>query len=264
MSSKISFNKYCATGNDFVVLDNRNNSFDPLNKNIWQKVCDRRFGVGADGVLFFSDSVEYDFEMVYLNADGGEVGMCGNGARALTTFASKIQFDKRSFTFKTRDGVYQSEILKSGEVKLEMVEILDEQKYDTNDLIECEKSYFINTGVPHSIFFLDNISNIDIQVLGEKVRYDERFPGGCNANFVKIESNGSLTIRTYERGVEGETLACGTGAVAVAIAYRKLFKEVSSVDIKVSGGHLRILFEDSKIFLCGKAEKIFSGVINIE
>lgn len=264
MSSKISFEKYCATGNDFVVLDNRNNSFDPLNKKLWIKVCDRRFGVGADGVLFFNDSNDHDFEMVYLNADGGEVGMCGNGARALTTFASKIQFDKRSFSFKTRDGVYQSEVLKFGDVKLEMVELLDEQKYDVSDLIDSEKSFFINTGVPHSVFFLDNVSNVDIKTLGAKVRYDDMFPGGCNANFVKIESEGRLTLRTYERGVEDETLACGTGAVACAIAYRKLFKEINTVDVKVLGGELKIVFEDSKIYLCGKAQKIFSGVINIE
>jgi diaminopimelate epimerase len=264
MGSKISFDKYCGTGNDFVVLDNRNNSFDPLNKVLWEKVCDRRFGVGADGVLFFNDSNEYDFEMVYLNADGGEVGMCGNGARALTAFASKIQFDKRKFTFKTRDGVYQSELLKSGDVKLEMVEVLDEQKYDVSDLIKSENSFYINTGVPHSVFFLESVSDIDIQKLGEKVRYDNRFNGGCNANFVSVDSEGKLTLRTYERGVEAETLACGTGAVAAAIAYRKLYKKITSVDIKVQGGILNILFEDSKIYLCGKAQKIFSGVINID
>ena len=264
MSSKISFEKYCATGNDFVVVDNRTNSFDPKDRSLWQQVCDRRFGVGADGVLFFNNSSEHDFEMVYLNADGGEVGMCGNGARALTTFASKIQFDKRSFSFKTRNGVYSSEILKSGEVKLEMSELYDEQKYEITDLYDANSSYFINTGVEHSVFFVDSVEGLDLDKLGSKVRYDKRFEEGCNANFVEIIKEGSLSLRTYERGVEGETLACGTGAVASAIAYRKLYKELDSIDIKVMGGQLRILFEDSKVYLCGKAAKIFSGVINIE
>jgi diaminopimelate epimerase len=264
MSAKISFDKYCATGNDFVVLDNRTNSFDTTDSRLWEKICDRRFGVGADGVLFFNDSNEYDFEMIYLNADGGEVGMCGNGARALTTFASKIQFDKRDFTFKTRDGVYKSELLKSGEISLEMVELLDEQKHDVSDLVNCSESYYINTGVPHSIFFVDDVDAINLQELGSKVRYDKRFDGGCNANFVQVLSEGSLKVRTYERGVEGETLACGTGAVGCAIAYRAKFKEVANVEIEVPGGKLIIVFKDDKVFLCGKAQKIFSGVINIE
>ncbi|WP_127718453.1 diaminopimelate epimerase [Halobacteriovorax sp. HLS] len=264
MSSKISFEKYCATGNDFVVVDNRTNSFDPKNKQLWQKVCDRRFGVGADGVLFFNDSSKYDFEMVYLNADGGEVGMCGNGARALTTFASKIQFDKRSFSFKTRNGVYESEVLKSGEVKLQMTELYDESRYEVSDLLESNASFFVNTGVAHSVFFVDSVKELDISKLGSRVRYDERFVDGCNANFVQVQGEGSLALRTYERGVEGETLACGTGAVASAIAYRKLFKEIDSIGIKVMGGELRVLFEEGNVFLCGKAQKIFSGVINIE
>ena len=264
MSVKISFDKYCATGNDFVVLDNRTNSFDINNKSLWQKLCDRRFGVGADGILFFNDSSEFDFEMVYLNADGGEVGMCGNGARALTTFASKIQFDKRSFKFKTRDGVYESELLKSGEVSLEMVELIDEQKIDVSDLYDCQKSYYINTGVPHSIFFSDDVNSIDLQSAGEKVRYNKRFKGGCNANFAQVLLEGKLKLRTYERGVEAETLACGTGAVASAIAYRKKFNFNGNVEIEMPGGDLLIKFEGPKVFLCGKAQKIFSGVINIE
>jgi len=264
MSAKISFDKYCATGNDFVVLDNRTNSFDPSDTKLWQKVCDRRFGIGADGVLFFNNSNKFDFEMVYLNADGGEVGMCGNGARALTTFAQKIQFDKVNFTFKTRDGVYTSSLLKNGEVKLEMVQLFDIEKVDVSDLYENKHSYFMNTGVPHSVFFVESAEAVNIKEAGAKVRYDERFEGGCNANFVEVLGEGSLKVRTYERGVEDETLACGTGAVACAFAYRKFYKEVSKVSVEVPGGLLNILFEDDKVYLCGKAAKIFSGVISIE
>lgn len=264
MSAKISFEKYCATGNDFVVLDNRTNSFDPKDSELWQKVCDRRFGVGADGVLFFNNSNKFDFEMVYLNADGGEVGMCGNGARALTTFAQKIQFDKDKFTFKTKDGVYSSKILKNGEVKLEMVELKDIEKIDVSDLYENSNSFYMNTGVPHSVYFIESVKDVRIVETGKKIRFDQRFDGGCNVNFVEILEKGRLKVRTYERGVEDETFACGTGAVACAIAYRKFYREESKVEVQVPGGTLNILFEGEKVYLCGKASKIFSGVINIE
>jgi len=263
MSAKISFEKYCATGNDFVVLDNRTNSFDPLDFELWQRVCDRRFGIGADGVLFFNNSNKFDFEMVYLNADGGEVGMCGNGARALTSFAQKIQFDKVSFTFKTKDGVYSSEVLKNGEVKLEMAELMDVEKIDVSDLYENSNSFYMNTGVPHSVFFVESAKEVNIAKAGKEVRFDKRFDGGCNANFVEVLSPGKIKVRTYERGVEDETFACGTGAVACAIAYRKFYELESKIEVQVPGGTLNILFEEDKVYLCGKAEKIFSGVINI-
>ncbi|WP_372655556.1 diaminopimelate epimerase [Halobacteriovorax sp.] len=263
MSAKISFDKYCGTGNDFIVLDNRTNSFDPKDSSFWQRLCDRRFGIGADGVLFFNNSDEYDFEMVYLNADGGEVGMCGNGARALTSFAKKIQFDKTSFTFKTRDGIYTSEVLKDGEIKLEMTQLEEIKAIDVSDILKSSNSFYMNTGVPHSVYFLDTVNDIPLDEWGAKVRYDSRFSEGCNANFVEIISDGNLKVRTYERGVEGETLACGTGAVACAWAYRELYKSLDSISIDVPGGNLRILFQEEKVFLCGKAEKIFSGVFEI-
>lgn len=263
MSSKISFDKYSGTGNDFIVLDNRTNSFDSSDSKLWQRLCDRRFGIGADGVLFFNNSDEYDFEMTYLNADGGEVGMCGNGARALTSFAKKIQFDKTDFKFKTRDGVYSSEVLKSGEIKLEMTQLNEIGLIEVTDLVESTNSFYMNTGVPHCVFFLNNISTISIDELGSKVRYDKRFTEGCNANFAEVLGEGELKVRTYERGVEGETLACGTGAVACAWAYRELYKSVDVVKVQVPGGDLRIIFEGDKVYLCGKAEKIFSGVIEV-
>lgn len=263
MSAKISFDKYCGTGNDFIVLDNRTNSFDPKDSGLWQRLCDRRFGVGADGVLFFGNSDEYDFEMIYLNADGGEVGMCGNGARALTSFAKKIQFDKTNFIFKTRDGVYTSEVLRNGEIKLQMTQLEEIRSIDVSDIIKSSNSFYMNTGVPHSIYFLDSVKGIPIQEWGSKVRYDKRFIQGCNANFVEVLAEGKLRLRTYERGVEGETLACGTGAVATAWAYRELYESVDSIDIEVPGGELRVLFENEKVFLCGKAEKIFSGVFEV-
>ena len=263
MSAKISFDKYCGTGNDFIVLDNRTNSFDPKDSKLWERLCDRRFGIGADGVLFFNTSEEYDFEMVYLNADGGEVGMCGNGARALTSFAKKIQFDKVSFNFKTRDGVYSSEVLKNGSIKLEMSRLDEVAEIDVSDITPNQKSFYMNTGVPHSIFFMNEVAEIPLQEWGSKVRYDKRFSEGCNANFVQVLEEGKLRVRTYERGVEGETLACGTGAVACAYAYRELYNSVNVVDVEVPGGDLQIVFEEDKVFLCGKASKIFSGVFEI-
>ncbi len=263
MSAKISFDKYCGTGNDFIVLDNRTNSFDPKDSKLWQRLCDRRFGVGADGVLFFNTSEEYDFEMVYLNADGGEVGMCGNGARALTSFAKKIQFDKVEFTFKTRDGIYSSEVLKSGDIKLEMSRLDEVGAIDVSDIIPNENSFYMNTGVPHAVYFVNSASEVPLEEWGSRVRYDERFTEGCNANFVQVIADGKLKVRTYERGVEGETLACGTGAVACAFAYRKLHKSVDVIDIEVPGGELQIIFENEKVYLCGKASKIFSGVFEL-
>ncbi|WP_417335328.1 diaminopimelate epimerase [Halobacteriovorax marinus] len=263
MSAKISFDKYCGTGNDFIVLDNRTGSFDQQDQALWQRICDRRFGVGADGVLFFDNSDEYDFEMAYLNADGGEVGMCGNGARVLTSFAKKIQFDKTDFKFKTRDGVYSSSVLKSGLIKLEMTQLSEINTIDVSDLITSKDSFFMDTGVPHCVYFLDSLDNIPLIEWGAKVRYDKRFSEGANANFVEIIDEGHLKVRTYERGVEGETLACGTGATACAWAYRELYKQIDHIKIDVPGGELEVLFEDEKVYLSGKVEKIFSGVFEV-
>lgn len=256
------FEKYSGTGNDFIVIDNRTGHCDKVGKDEWAKLCKRGLSVGADGVLLLEESEKTDFKMVYLNADGGEVGMCGNGARCIVHFYwKKTEKEKAKFSFETRDGVYQGEVVSEDYVDVQMTEIFDEQKVHLDNLVECESSFYINTGVPHSVFYMSDVDSIDICKMGSKVRFDDRFKNGANANFCEEVSAGKIKMRTYERGVENETLACGTGAVAAAIGYRKNFKKEDEVLVMMPGGDLTIKFKDDEIYLCGKVENIYSGKI---
>lgn len=266
--SKIEFTKYSGTGNDFVVIDNRAGLIALDNKISWNKICDRKFGVGADGVLFLNaaDSSEYDYRMVYLNADGGEVSMCGNGARCLAHFASFLNIgDGENYSFQTMNGSY-SAVVEKERVNLKMTEYYDVDRFDLSDLFETDHSFFANTGVPHCVFHCDDLDDLDIVRAGSKVRYDKRFPEGANANFYKILRENHIRLRTYERGVEDETLACGTGAIAAAIACSKKYGWKGPVQVDMPGGVLQIPFNEdfSSIYLGGEVEKIFDGSLILD
>ncbi len=263
----LTFSKYVATGNDFIIADNRNGVFDADNKKFWEKVCTQKWGVGADGVLLVekSSNPTRDFKMRYLNADGGEVSMCGNGARAITSFFHhECNGSKETYTFETKNGVYTCKIDKIWGFCLSMTELYDEARFDISSLVNNLSSLYLNTGVPHCVFEVLDVDNFPVYEEGRKVRYCSLFPEGTNANFYMRISQNRLRVRTYERGVENETLACGTGATAVAIAAARRYQIKNEIEIEVPGGLLLVRFNHdfSSIELCGKAEKIFSGTLN--
>jgi len=255
------FEKYQGAGNDFIIIDNRNNILDSANRERIKQICDRRFGVGADGLMMLYDHRNVDFEMKYFNSDGNEGTMCGNGGRCIVMFAKKINLIKHKARFLTSDGVHTAEITDTI-VRLRM--------NDVNTIRKFGESYFIDTGSPHYVTFTDDIDNIDVFNEGRKLRNNQQFePLGTNVNFVQIQENG-LSVRTYERGVENETLSCGTGVVAAAIiSVYSGHIDSDNVRVKTRGGILNVSFRttDKRIFsdiiLEGPAVFVFEGEIKI-
>ncbi|PCH49380.1 MAG: diaminopimelate epimerase [Flavobacteriaceae bacterium] len=258
---EIHFNKYQGVGNDFIMIDNRSNLFPKNNIKLINKLCNRRFGIGADGLILLESSVKNDFTMRYFNADGNEASMCGNGGRCIVAFAKKLSIIDKETIFEAVDGSHNASI-KNGKVSLQMIDI------DTVE--EFENYSFLNTGSPHHVCFNDNITSLNVKKLGAKIRYGTPyFEEGTNVNFVEQISDNSFKIRTYERGVEDETLACGTGVTAVAIAANKSNKTTANnINIEVLGGHLEVSFQREKnsytnVFLKGPAQFVFEGNITI-
>jgi diaminopimelate epimerase len=254
------FNKYQGTGNDFVIIDNRNGAFDPKNYALINKLCDRRFGIGADGLILISDNHQHDFEMKYFNSDGHEGSMCGNGGRCSSAFAIKSGIAGKELSFQAIDGVHKAR-LDNNIIRLSMNDVQKPQKVSGN--------YFINTGSPHYIIFKKNIDQIDVNSEGKKIRWSEDFlPGGTNVNFVEINGNG-IYVRTFERGVEEETLSCGTGVTASAIAsVLSGHFDTNSVRVKTKGGDLEVSFKVtgdiiSDIWLSGPATFVYEGMIEV-
>jgi len=254
---KIHFYKYQGTGNDFILIDNRNNEVSFIDKEIISKMCDRHFGIGADGLMLLNNHKKYDFEMDYYNSDGSGSTMCGNGGRCIVAFAKKLNIFKETTNFIASDGIHQASINNKGLVNLKMTDVTDFKKDKDN--------FIINTGSPHYVIFKDNIKNIDVFLEGKKIRNSNKFiKEGINVNFIS-ENNNVIYIRTYERGVENETLSCGTGSVASAIAYFKKFKpNLKTINLKTQGGNLKISFEEKankfkNIYLEGSAKYVFEG-----
>lgn len=262
---KINFTKFNATGNDFIVIDNRKLAYKAEDKSTWATLCSLKTGIGADGVLLLEESSSVDFKMRYINADGGEVEMCGNGARAITAFAHDVlDTKKETYKFETMNGVYECSLDATYGYRLKMTELYDVGNIELNDLdskLHAKRSFYMNTGVPHAVFEIEKIKEYPVFDNGRKVRYDGRFPKGSNANFFEVTSLNHIKIRTYERGVENETLSCGTGATATALTAAKFYGWKNEVVLETMGGILAVKFsEDLKdIYLCGKVEKIFTG-----
>jgi diaminopimelate epimerase len=252
------FYKYQGTGNDFVMIDNRQLHMSKTNKELIRFLCDRRFGVGADGLILLENSVTTDFKMLYFNADGNEGSMCGNGGRCIVAFAEFLNIIIHHTTFEAVDGVHNATI-KDGIVSLQMHDVFKIKKKDS--------FVFLDTGSPHHVQFEDNISGFDIKSIGRKIRTEVYGVAGSNVNFVKKVDESTFRMRTYERGVEDETLACGTGATAVAIAMNYL-NETSDTNLKllVEGGELQVSFKVNKglykeVFLTGQVQQVFKGEI---
>lgn len=257
---KIPFYKYQGTGNDFVIIDQREQQFLKRDDQARiERLCDRRFGIGADGLMLLQHKAGYDFEMVYFNSDGRESSMCGNGGRCITAFAHRLGIFEKSCRFWAIDGAHDAIVREDKWVELKMI--------DVQDVEQGRDFYYLNTGSPHYVTFRDELTGLDVYEEGRAIRYSDRFRAeGTNVNFVQMEGSG-ITVATYERGVENETLSCGTGVTAAAIAYHlQSGNGVGKVPIKVKGGELEVRFQAgadgfSEIWLCGPAELVFVGSI---
>lgn len=252
------FYKYQGTGNDFVVVDDRSKSF-PISQEFIARLCHRRFGIGADGLMLLQEAEGYDFRMVYFNSDGTEGSMCGNGGRCLVRFAHDLGIIDDSTVFIAVDGEHEAKVTK---------EVISLKMIDVNNIEETPEYDFMNTGSPHYVTYVSDLQNYDVYSTGKAIRYGEPFvsKGGTNVNFVEVTGENALAVRTYERGVEDETYACGTGVTACAISANIRLGFDKFVDIKVMGGELRIEFERTEngyqnVFLIGPAVRVFEGEI---
>ncbi len=256
----LSFYKYHGAGNDFIIVDNRNGDFVATPQQI-AFLCHRHFGIGADGLMLISNHDTLDFTMQYFNSDGKEGSMCGNGGRCISAFYYEHISSKKNLTFMAIDGVHQAEILHT-ENNITQVCL---HMNDVKKVEKTESGYLLDTGSPHLVIFDDNTTDLDILNEGMKIRYSEKYyEEGINVNFVEIRRD-ELLVRTYERGVEDETLSCGTGAVASAIA-ASLFLKFSESDITTRGGDLNVSFKKvgksfTNVRLTGPAAFVFSGEI---
>lgn len=274
---KIHFTKMSGAGNDFVVVDNRSGIISDPHR-FSKIVCHRRYGVGADGVLLVEKSLNADFLMQYYNADGSSAGMCGNGGRCIAKFAYDNGIvSKPDFTFEAFDYIYEATRCTPNQYELKMKQP-QETKLDLHITVNGKefKGHYLNTGTDHVVLFIDengelgSLSTIDVYKIGRTIRYHDLFhPKGTNVNFVSITGPNQLEIRTYERGVEDETLACGTGSVASALLSAKKFNWNSPVEVKVkSGESLSISFQNSgdqftDVKLKGNAVVTFTGEFEI-
>ncbi len=261
---KIPFYKYQGTGNDFVMIDNRTTKYlSKADTDIVKQICDRRFGIGADGLILLQEREGYDFEMVYFNADGNESTMCGNGGRCIVNFAHFLNIIEGTCHFLAIDGPHDAKVEKDDWVELKMSDVKTVEKGDGY--------YLLNTGSPHYVIMVEDVDDIDVVENGQAIRYSKRFKDeGVNVNFVE-RTKGGIIVATYERGVEDETLSCGTGVTAAAISYYLEQQHTAGlkVQIQTKGGELMVRLEPNgkdafqHIWLCGKAEQVFKGEISI-
>lgn len=260
----VHFSKYHGTGNDFVMIDGRELDSSLFNTGVIRQLCDRRFGIGGDGLIFLGKKKPYDFTMRYYNADGREGTMCGNGGRCITAFARSLEICGTHTSFEGIDGVHEASILKNGEIRLRLA--------DVSGVEQLGDGFLLNTGSPHFVLFVKSIGQIDVETEGAVFRHQERFgKEGVNVNFVEEGSSaGEISVRTFERGVEGETLSCGTGVTAAAItAYLKGGADINSYKVSTRGGQLNVSFRRidnqnfTEIYLSGPASHVYDGTIDI-
>lgn len=254
---KINFTKYEGNGNDFIIIDDRKEEFSEDNVLMISKLCDRKFGIGADGLILLRKHKVYDFQMIYFNSDGNESSMCGNGGRCLVSYALQLDIDLKTNSFLAIDGVHKFKVV-DNEIYLKM--------NDVKDIVVKNGYNFLNTGSPHVVQIVENVDEINVYEQGKKIRRQFQEMNGVNVNFVSF-NNDIIKCRTFERGVENETLSCGTGAVAVALYIFKK-KKISDNKIIVStkGGSLSVSFKNDgnsfqEIWLKGDINKVFDGLI---
>lgn len=259
---QLQFYKYQGTGNDFILADNRQNDYILTQQQI-HRLCDRRFGIGADGLMLLQNKDGFDFEMKYYNADGKEGSMCGNGGRCMVKFAYHLGIHRELYRFLASDGVHEAEIDMDGIVSLKMKDVSVIKKFHGD--------YLLNTGSPHYIKLVTDVMQFDVYKKGYEIRHSKEFEEeGINVNFVEqSEEPDKIIVRTFERGVEDETYSCGTGVTAAALVCYHNENGFNDVEVQTLGGKLTVEFdrvdEDrfENIWLCGPAEKVFQGHIEI-
>ena len=261
---RVVFYKYHGNGNDFIIIDNRSGLLFLSQRQI-EFICDRHFGIGADGLMFLEEKGGFDFSLRYYNSDGHESSMCGNGGRCMACFAHKLRIIERKARFLAADGIHEAEILSEVDEK----SLVRLKMKDTIPGTSHHDGYLIDTGSPHFVKFVPDTDSTDVVAEGRAIRYESRFaPGGCNVNFVHPFEKG-IKVRTYERGVEDETLSCGTGVTASALVTAILDpSNPGFFDIETPGGKFKVSFRQegesfSEIFLEGPAEFVFKGEIII-
>ena len=253
------FYKYQGTGNDFVIIDDRNQTFK-LDTQAIAALCHRRFGIGADGLMLLQEANGYDFRMVYFNSDGTEGTMCGNGGRCLVRFAADLGIVKEKAHFIAVDGPHLAHITPT---------TISLQMQDVANIAQHDDDYFTNTGSPHVVRYVQQVQFTDVKNIGATIRYSEAYKGqnGTNVNFVEKLDPQTLFVRTYERGVEDETYSCGTGVTAAALVSNATKGMNSPIQIKTLGGELAVQFEGNstdgytQLFLIGPAKHVFTGEI---
>jgi len=260
----IEFSKLVASGNDFIVIDNRKRNFKNL-KKLALTLCERRKNIGADGMLFIEKAKDYDFKMRIFNPDGSEAEMCGNGSRCIAYYCYKKRIAGERMRFLTKAGDINAWVKKDSLVKVNLTQPRDYREVILKIKGKNKKLYYIDTGVPHTVLFFNNVDNIDVNKLGKFIRYHKKFkPRGTNVDFVKILSGNKIKIRTYERGVEKETLSCGTGSVAGAYISYILGKVRETVFVKTKDEILKVYIKGEKqVFLEGKVKWVYNGIANI-
>ena len=256
--SAISFCKFQGTGNDFIIIDNRAGAYNNLTGMEVSKMCNRHFGIGADGLMLLQNKDGYDFEMIYYNADGNIGSMCGNGGRCMVKFAHDIGIVKLNYHFLAIDGAHDATIENDNYIHLKMK--------DVNNVNLQESFATLDTGSPHYIAFSENIDAIDIVTVGRSIRYSDPFAAeGININFVEKKDDNTIAVRTYERGVENETLSCGTGVTASALVHACQAGQ-NKIKVITLGGVIQVSFEKvsdtsfNNIFLSGEVCSVFTGI----
>jgi len=254
----IEFYKYHGTGNDFVLIDNRSLFFDKNNLELISKICSRHTGVGADGLILLENDNHYDFKMIYFNSDGKKTSMCGNGGRCVISFAKKLNIIDDNVTFLAIDGLHEG-IINDDIIKIKMIKV--------SNIDEVHNGCLLDTGSPHFVKFCTSVNNINVFQSGRELRNNKEISeDGVNINFTEIIDNSSIKVRTYERGVENETLSCGTGVIASALsAHSKGLVDSNRIKISTLGGELFVSFDFKNVYdniwLEGPAIEVFKGQI---
>jgi diaminopimelate epimerase len=260
---QLHFYKYQGTGNDFVIMDNRSGGLNGLTEAQVKHLCDRRFGIGGDGLMLLNQHPQYDFEMKYYNSDGRQSSMCGNGGRCLVKFAHDMGMNKTSYHFIAVDGEHDAEVNSDGTVSLKMNDV---ERINTDGL-----DYVLNTGSPHYVQFTEGVMDLDVFQQGRAIRNSDTYKEkGINVNFVeRQQEGGGIIVRTYERGVEDETFSCGTGVTAAALVCHTNDSGLNEVAVQTRGGRLRVKYDKQgdtfkDIWLIGPAEKVFEGTVELK
>ena len=253
----ISFDKYQGAGNYFVIIDDREKAFDEGDSELIRAMCDRHFGIGADGLMLLRNHDTLDFEMLYFNSDGRVSSMCGNGGRCIVQYANSLGIIGAETRFKAIDGEHKAELIDASLISLEML--------DVDNLHSDGEALVLNTGSPHFVTEVENLDELDVVEAARAIRYNKTYmEAGINVNFIEYIPEG-LKIRTYERGVEDETLACGTGVAAAALVAARKRNLKSPIKVQALGGELEVKFESTEsggftgIWKTGPAKFVFSG-----